>query len=499
MRRLAVLLVLVLAVLAPASSAEARRSNVVMLVFDEFPVDALVGPGGQIDAGRFPGFAALARRSTWYRDATTVHDTTWEAVPAILDGLMPNRRIRPNYRHHPHNLFRLLVHNGYGLHAVEEYTSLCPYPACRRLRRTGRGFFANIERGRGARIEHTIDSIGPSRRPTLWFHHTLLPHAPWVYLPDGRRDAQSVGDAYEGFQSAPGFYDEALTRHNHRRQLLQIGYVDSVVKRLLSRLKATGMDDDTAIVVVADHGYSWELGVPDRRAVTAGNIDEIAPVPLFISAPGQRSGRRSDSLVRTTDVLPTLARLLGIRIPWRIDGRPAGSEAVRARAQIEMPSRDFKKTFRISRGELDRRRRANVGRWLGVFGHGTWDGVFHSGSPHPELLGRDPATIPSADPGGLSASFRPEASGLRAYDPAAHVVPIWIAGSIGGGMPEATRDLAIAVNGRIVATDHSFHLVNSATENFSLLYPERYVRAGANTLELYEVLPGPLLRPLGGV
>jgi hypothetical protein len=79
------------------------------------------------------------------------------------------------------------------------------------------------------------------------------------------------------------------------------------------------------------------------------------------------------------------------------------------------------------------------------------------------------------------------------------VVPIWIAGSIGGGMPEATRDLAIAVNGRIVATDHGFHLVDSATENFSLLYPERYVRAGANTLELYEVLPGPLLRPLGGV
>jgi sulfatase-like protein len=500
MRRLAVLLIVALAALWLASPAAARRPHAVVLVFDELPVDSLMGPGDRIDAGRFPGFDALARRSTWYRDATTVHDMSVGAVPAILDGRVP-RSIAPvpTYRRHPHNLFRLLAHNGYGLHVVEEISSLCPYAPCRRRRTTGRGFFANIERGRAERIEHTIDSIRPRRRPTLWFHHTLLPHTPWVYLPDGRRDAETIDDIYADFQGPAGFHDVALTHDNRKRHLRQVGYVDSLVKRLLDRLRATGMDDDTAVVVVADHGQSWELGVPDRRGVTKRNIDEIAPVPLFIAAPGQRSGRSSRALVRITDVLPTLARILRIRIPWRIDGRPAGSRAVRARHAIRMLSRDSKRTFRISRRELGRRRRANVRRWLAGFGHGTWDSLFSAGVPRAELLGRNPYSLPSAAPGGLSVRLRPEADRLRNYDRDQRVVPVWIAGEIKGGDPGATRDVAAALNGRIVATGRSFRLMGSPNERFSLLYPDRHLRPGANTLELYEVLPSAALRPLGGI
>jgi hypothetical protein len=499
MRRLAPALAVFFAALAVAGPADARHPNVVMLVFDEFPADSLMGPGDRIDAGRFPGFAALAARSTWYRNATAAHDSTQEAVPAILDGRTPRRWLAPSYRRHPHNLFRLLARHGYRLHVVEEQTSLCPYAACRRRRTTDRGFFANVERGRAERLESTIDSIRPQRRQTLWFHHALLPHGPWIYLPDGRRDTETVGDFLEGFQGPAGFYDDALTRHNHRRQLLQVGFVDSAIERLLRRLRATGMDRDTAVVVVADHGYSWEVGVHERRSVTTSNIDEVAPVPLFVAAPGQRRGRASRALVRTTDVLPTLARLLRIRIPWRIDGRPAGSGEVRDRRVVEMPHRLFHRTLRIARSELERRRRANVRRWLRDFGHGGWGSLFTAGAPHPELLGRDPSSLAGADPNGLSTSLRPEAAGLRGYDPARPVIPTWIAGEIVGGAPGATRDLAAALNGRIVATTRSFHLRGSTVESFSLLYPARRLRPGANTLSLYEVLPGPALRHLGGV
>ena len=499
MRRLAVALAVLLAALAAASPAAARRPNVVMLVFDEFPVDSLMGPGDRIDAGRFPGFAELSRRSTWYRNATAVHDASWEAVPAILDGRIPHRWQKPSYRRHPRNLFPLLAHHGYGLHVVEEHSSLCPYATCRRRRTTQRGFLANIERGRAERVQETIDSIRPRRRPMLWFHHSLLPHGPWVYLPDGRRDTPTVGDFSDGFQGPPGFYDDALTRDTRRRHLLQVGFVDTLVERLLNRLRATGMDDDTAVVVVADHGYSWEVGVDDRRSVTESNIDEVAPVPLFIAAPGRPRGRPSRALVRTTDVLPTLARILGIRIPWHVDGRPAGSTAVRARRAIQMPTRRFDRTLRISRRELEARRRANVGGWLGDYGYGTWDSLFSAGSPHPELLGVDPSGLATVDRNGLSATFRPEAEGLRGYDPSRQVIPTWIAGEIGGGGAGASRDVAMALNGRIVATGRSFHLLEQAAERFSLLYSRRHLRRGANTLALYEVLPGPALRPLGGV
>ena len=49
-------------------------------------------------------------------------------------------------------------------------------------------------------------------------------------------------------------------------------------------------------------GFSFEVGVKDRRTVTRSNVDEVSPVPLFIKAPGQRRGRTSGAYVRTTDV-----------------------------------------------------------------------------------------------------------------------------------------------------------------------------------------------------
>src|SRR6185295_10351878 len=65
------------------------RPPVVVVVFDEFPSDDLLRPDGSIDAERFPNFAELASISTWFPNAHTVYDSTFKAVPAILDGRLP--------------------------------------------------------------------------------------------------------------------------------------------------------------------------------------------------------------------------------------------------------------------------------------------------------------------------------------------------------------------------------------------------------------------------
>ena len=83
-----------------------RRPPVVIVVLDEFPADTLIGPDGQIDAARYPNFAALARTSTWFRNGQTVYDSTFKAVPAILDARMPRaghraRRAQPPAEHLP--------------------------------------------------------------------------------------------------------------------------------------------------------------------------------------------------------------------------------------------------------------------------------------------------------------------------------------------------------------------------------------------------------------
>ena len=55
-------------------------------------------------------------------------------------------------------------------------------------------------------------------------------------------------------------------------------------------------------------------GVKDRRLVTESNVEEIAPVPMFVKAPGQTEGEVDESLMRTLDVVPTIADLLDVRV-----------------------------------------------------------------------------------------------------------------------------------------------------------------------------------------
>jgi hypothetical protein len=96
--RRALLLTLALVLLAPAV-AQAARPNVVVVIFDEFPSTSLLGSNHHIDAVRYPNFAALARGSTWFRNATSVSDTTFAAVPSILDGRLHSWKV--GERAHP--------------------------------------------------------------------------------------------------------------------------------------------------------------------------------------------------------------------------------------------------------------------------------------------------------------------------------------------------------------------------------------------------------------
>ncbi len=100
--------------------------DVVLVVFDELPITTLMADADEIDARLFPNFAALAATSTWYRNATTVHEFTDFAVPAIFTGQRPDpERDLPVAAQHPRSLFTLLA----GTHRMavrETLTSVCP-------------------------------------------------------------------------------------------------------------------------------------------------------------------------------------------------------------------------------------------------------------------------------------------------------------------------------------------------------------------------------------
>jgi hypothetical protein len=467
-----------------AAAKRPTRPHVVLLVLDEFPSDTLLGPDGRIDAGRFPNFAALAGDSTWFRNAHTAYDSTTKAVPLVLDGLRPRPKTAPIVRDHPQSIFTALGRRGYRIVTSEEATAMCPARYCPSERRRQPAIIPNLKGGRAERFGQFVRSIHASRRPTFWMKHALLPHGPWIYLPSGHRSRPEGPELLPGMQTVPGFYDQYVTDHNEQRYLLQLGFVDRLLGRLVARLKSQGMYDDTLVVVTADHGFAWQVGVPTRRSVTQSNVNELGPVPLFVKAPSQTEGRVNDALAQTLDVTPTIGDVLNVPLGYRTDGRSAFSRAVRERREVSLVKRDFSSVVRMPAGRWKAQRRAVVRRRLRQLGSGDWASLYTSLGPHRELIGRDVTSARSAAGTRAIISHSPSYARVRR---SSGLVPCQIAGRIQDSGAPRERDLAIAVNGRIEAVGRSFHLKGETAESYSVMVPENSLHDGRNTVEVLEV------------
>ena len=534
---------------ASALTGPTRSSTpIVQVVLDELPVTTITGADGRIDGALFPNLARLARDATWYRNATTVADSTPEAIPALLTGRLPRRGELPIVRDHPDSLFTLFGRS-HDLAVAEPITDICPDRLCAETRpglgtrmralaadvrvvlghtllpagltrglppidESWEGFGATedepaldedpsterseliggvVDRLRAddaraafARAELALERRGS--RPPLLFVHSTLPHAPWRYLPDGRR--------YDIRRSVvPGFEEpwprrRWLVDQTFRRHVLQVQEADRLLGGLLDRLEATGVYDDAVVVVSADHGAAFEPGEP-RRVLTDATAAEIAAVPLLVKLPHQRAGRADDRAVRTVDVLPTIAAAAGVRVPWRADGVAAD----RRPSSPSTPVRVFSGRREGFEGPLSvvlAGVRAREAHERGLFAHGV-DGI---GASRPELLGRSVARLVVRGTGARGGTATVDgARGYRAIRRGAVLVPAMVAGTVRGVRPDAP--LAVAVDGRVRATTRVFR-AGDGLGQFSTLVPASALPPGPHEVEVYAVLAGDRLRRLGG-
>lgn len=142
--------------------------SVVWIVLDEAPLFPLVTTSGTINAARFPGFAALAESSTWYRNATAMSQSTHHAVPAMMSGKWARSNIAPVLANWPKNIFTLM--NGrLSMDGHEVATALCPKKLCARVSVTGGEHIAN---------PGGVPPPGVSTGPTTTSTTTTLPLQP---------------------------------------------------------------------------------------------------------------------------------------------------------------------------------------------------------------------------------------------------------------------------------------------------------------------------------
>ena len=190
--------------------------------------------------------------------------------------------------------------------------------------------FHEAGKNRAASFIRFVDSIDSTSKPTLYFLHTLLPHVPFCYLPSGK--IYDMNSTLEGLTDERWNDDERAVNQAYQRHLLQVGFVDTLLGRLIARLKDIRLYDRSLIVIAADHGVSF-CASDARRPITDTNYQDILPVPLFIKEPFQQEGIINDRNVETIDILPTIADILDITFPWRVDGHSMCDPSVPERQQ----------------------------------------------------------------------------------------------------------------------------------------------------------------------
>jgi hypothetical protein len=447
----------------PAAHAanERPRAPVVLILFDELPLNSLLDAHDRIDPVRFPHFAKLAAGSTWFARDTTVAEGTTHAVPAILTGRFPRKGELPLYADHPQNLFTLLG-EGTRLHVVDAETHLCPASLCPHqggslgaragtlaedagivylhelLPRdltdgipsiaNGWADFLQDSGGRhdpGRLDDAFLNSLRPEAEPSLWYAHVMLPHSPWAYLPSGMRYS---------LRQAPGWGPDEVWSDNQaavdqywQRHLLQLGYADRVLGGVVARLRATGLYNRALVIVTADHGISFRAG-QKRRPLSSANLQDIAYVPLFVKSPGQRAARVVMAPSRNTDVLPTIAGAIGVRIPWHVDGHSLLADRPPERDVVLI--KNAGRRFVVPAAGLEARREAALRQQLALFGSDEPSGALFA-------VGRDRKLLGRAFHGGR------EVTDLDPIDRSGSLVQV--SGRARG------RSVAVVANGRVVA------------------------------------------------
>ena len=271
------------------------------------------------------------------------------AVPSILTGDFPSRKCPPTRRNYPANLLTILGEDR-RLNIKGSIVSLCPPGQCGEesqvvewraflldtsvlyphliLPRNQRRQLPDVTSGtrdfvgdlRSDNDQHRpevitevfLDSFIKHQEPTLWGAHFYLPHVPWRYLPGGLQYdplGWVVGTCYD-WPNSRWCDEEDPVELAFRRHLLQSGYADWILGRLLEGLREAGRWDSTLVIVTADHGGGFIPGEV-RRELTQDQYAEILNVPLFVKYPNQQEKGVDERWVQTVDIAPTVADVLG--------------------------------------------------------------------------------------------------------------------------------------------------------------------------------------------
>ncbi len=166
--------------------------------------------------------------------------------------------------------------------------------------------------------------VAPKKYWDLYDSNTV-PMPPVTEVP---RNAPSYAPQFGGelrqYSDMPreGAISEEDTRRLIHGYYAATSYTDAQIGRVLDALDASGVRNNTIVVLWGDHG--WHLGDHGMWCKHT-NYEQATRIPLIISSPGCAAGQKSRALIETVDVYPTLCELAGLPARDGLDGLSAAA------------------------------------------------------------------------------------------------------------------------------------------------------------------------------
>lgn len=319
---------------------------VVIVIMDGFSLQALLDRNGEIDRQRFTHLAALADTSYWFKNARTVAGLTFHVLPAMMTGiatqLNPEDASISNY---PRNIYTWLqpLYKSFSIREWRPYITLAPASINTHIFLMHRYikdlfsmpyyfFLFPFEKNNLAvkdsrewvtsmvesplALDEWLERIKPES--SLNSFHLQKPHIPLIFNYNGICYENSVIPF--GNDNIFPRYTTSLINLSFHQYLLQCGYADMIIGKIIAKLKKKKIFNNALIIVTADHGTTYYPGVLRRGGVSDIGLATTGFVPLFIKLPGQTGGVVSERQATSIDILPTICGVLQTDPPWPMDG-----------------------------------------------------------------------------------------------------------------------------------------------------------------------------------
>lgn len=124
--------------------------------------------------------------------------------------------------------------------------------------------------------------------------------------------------SYDGLPENGVPFSEELARRLIHGYRACVSYTDAQVGKVMDKLRETGLDKNTVVVLIGDHG--WNLG---DHGIWAKHtmFDTATRTPMIIVDPSAKlKGYTSEAVVEYVDLFPTICDIAGVSTPAQVEG-----------------------------------------------------------------------------------------------------------------------------------------------------------------------------------